>query len=103
VRQLWPTPLTPREVEGGGASTGLGLNGADLRPIADLLRQHRDDAPLDGLCIHAPALDYGTRSSLILRLGGRLEESQLLWADAPPCESPFADRSDLIRELVTPP
>jgi len=54
----------------------------------DLVRQ------LQALCIHTPA--YGTRSSTLMALG---ESSVLhyLYADGPPCTTPYRDVSDLFQ------
>jgi uncharacterized protein with NRDE domain len=64
-----------------------------------LLREHREDAPLEGVCVHAPALDYGTRSSSIVVLNRTLERSVFLHAEGPPCTTALEDRSSLLRTL----
>jgi uncharacterized protein with NRDE domain len=67
--------------------------------LADLLRLHRDP-PGAGVCIHAPELNYGTRSSLILLLQQQIPESKFLWANGPPCVTTYEDRTDLLRQLA---
>lgn len=54
--------------------------------------------PLEAVCVHVEALDYGTRSSTVLALGP--ERRALRFADGPPCRTPLADRSSLLRELA---
>jgi uncharacterized protein with NRDE domain len=65
-----------------------------------LLQATRPDDPLGGVCVEAPAFNYGTRSSLVLLQASRLADSRLFWADGRPDRTPFVDRSDLVRELV---
>ena len=67
----------------------------------DLLRHHRADAPLEGVCVHAPALGYGTRSSTVLTLARDHRHSVFFHAEGPPCTSPYEDRSAMLRSLVT--
>lgn len=85
IRAHWP-----------GVEKGPGLLAERL---ADLLRLHRDP-PGAGVCIHAPKLNYGTRSSLILLLQQRIPEGQFFWANGPPCVTRYEDRSDLLRALA---
>jgi len=70
---------------------------ASTERLRALLSVHVSD-PRAGTCIHMGA-QYGTRSATILRLGRTPSESELLIADGPPCQSPFADRSELLRAL----
>lgn len=65
-----------------------------------LLREHREDAPLEGVCIHASALGYGTRSSSIVALTRELGRSVFLHADGPPCTTAHEDRSSMVRSLL---
>lgn len=67
---------------------------------AALLATHRDDAPFDAPCVHAPAFHYGTRSALTLELRARLEESSLRFTEGPPCASAFQSGAALLRELA---
>ena len=41
---------------------------------------------------------YGTRSSTLLRLGEPGTRSEWRFADGPPCETDYEDRSFLLRE-----
>jgi uncharacterized protein with NRDE domain len=65
----------------------------------ELLREHREDEPLEGVCVHTPQLGYGTRSSSIVALTDELERSVFLHADGPPCTTPHEDRSPMIRSM----
>ena len=66
--------------------------------LANLLRLPGNPAGT-GVCIHAPQFNYGTRSSLILLVANPLPQSQLLWADGPPCTTEYQSRDDLLKEL----
>jgi hypothetical protein len=79
-----------------------GLLGAMGTPSLDRLEQflrHHEDDPRASICVHAPALNYGTRSSTVLFLGRPLAKSQLWWTEGHPCEGPFLSRADLLEEL----
>ncbi|MBI3184461.1 MAG: NRDE family protein [Myxococcales bacterium] len=67
--------------------------------LMSLLRQHAGEDPLGSVCVHVPALGYGTRSSMVLYLPDRLAEGRLFWAEGPPCTASFEDSSELLREL----
>lgn len=55
--------------------------------LGELLIEHDDHDPLSATCVHAPAMDYGTRSAtVIVRRDGRWEMD---WAEGPPCTTPF--------------
>jgi uncharacterized protein with NRDE domain len=70
--------------------------------LAGLLRLHAPpEDPVAGTCIHIPALGYGTRSSLVLRLGPTLAQSELAWAEGSPCTHPMVPRPDLFKALGT--
>ncbi len=59
----------------------------------DLGRLQQTLATHDQICVHHEAFDYGTRSSTVLVLGA---QPTLLFADGPPCRTPFVDRSELL-------
>ena len=40
-------------------------------------------------CIHAPGLRYGTRSGTAIAIAQNRAESRMLWAEGPPCTTPF--------------
>lgn len=63
----------------------------------DVLREHAEPG-LEGVCVHAPELDYGTRSSTFVSLGAP-DGPQLLHADGPPCTTPFLEHSSALRRL----
>src|SRR5262249_18053979 len=69
-----------------------------LDELPMLLGVHTED-PLGSICVHAPALNYGTRSSLILLLAASLGRSQFLWAEGSPCQVPYRDQARLLQEL----
>lgn len=71
-----------------------------------LLAEHDETDPLGATCIHLDELQYGTRSSMVLSLSDPssraqlpMERTRLLWAEGPPCTTPF-DEIDL-RSLRT--
>lgn len=53
--------------------------------LISLLSSHNEDG-FEGVCVHVPRLNYGTRSSTILRV---TNEIRLLFADGPPHETPY--------------
>jgi hypothetical protein len=71
------------------------VSAAALRPPM----QRHGPTPLEGACVHADELGYGTRSSLqlVLREGGACE---LLWTDGHPCTEPLLDLSRLGSDLL---
>jgi uncharacterized protein with NRDE domain len=71
----------------------------DLETLRHLLGQHGSN-PFASMCIHLPGIDYGTRSSTVLALGG--DEPALWFADGPPCTTPWEDQSELLRDVLRP-
>lgn len=65
----------------------------------DLLRQHNDQNPLDGVCIHAPAFDYGTRSSTVLQLHPKLSQTRMWASEGPACQATPIEQRALLSEL----
>lgn len=63
-----------------------------------LLRLKGVQSPLDGTYVYAPDFNYGTRSSMVLKLAqASSERSQLWWAEGPPPEPPpFRELSELL-------
>ncbi|RME05926.1 MAG: hypothetical protein D6812_02375 [Deltaproteobacteria bacterium] len=57
-----------------------------IEELGRLLRRHAAES-FEGVCIHLPDLDYGTRSSTILCFGPT--EPTFLFADGPPCRTPY--------------
>ncbi len=75
-----------------------------LDALAELCRNHQErdpDAPMDArrgdTCVHLGS--YGTRCSTLLRKATRPEHDVLLWAEGPPCENDYEERTELLREL----
>ncbi|RIK99531.1 MAG: hypothetical protein DCC71_20345 [Proteobacteria bacterium] len=66
--------------------------------LAAICRSHEaGDDPLASTCVHRGG--YGTRSSTLLRLGGR---ALLHHADGPPCTHPYRNFTPLLAELGAP-
>jgi uncharacterized protein with NRDE domain len=85
---------------------GRGAGGEpDAGALMRLLGTHAPEgvAPLDRPCVHLPGVPYGTRSSLVLRLGAGWEDTRLWWAEGPPCTAPFRDLSPRVREALGAP
>lgn len=80
-------------VQGEGFEPGPASLGA-------LLRLHDEADPLAGTCVHADALGYGTRSSLVLLSAGAAWGSRLFWSEGHPCQSPLVERPDLVAQLA---
>ncbi len=67
--------------------------------LANLLRLHAPE-PVGGTCIHAPAFNYGTRSSAILFLDDSVAASRLFWAEGNPCTTAYVPQTELISQLA---
>jgi len=61
----------------------------DQGSLVDLLSIHAED-PFDGSCVHAPAFNYGTRSSSLI-----WQSDQLRWlhSEGSPCKTSYLDYS----------
>ena len=72
-----------------------------LDGLADLCRSHEGTeskiGPLGATCVHVDG--YGTRSSILLRLGEDAEQNELLHAEGAPCAHPYEDSTALLHEL----
>lgn len=73
----------------------------DEEDLGGLLRLHAADA-IGGTCIHAPAFNYGTRSSAIVLLADTTAASRMLWAEGNPCSVPYESKDRLLAELGKP-
>jgi uncharacterized protein with NRDE domain len=94
IRRRFAEAIEPRLAAGGTAATpGV------LDALGALLALHDDDDPIAGTCVHADALGYGTRSSLVLWLDPAARGSAMRWAEGKPCRVPFEDRTALLAEL----
>ena len=72
---------------------GLGIEG-----WLGLLSIHRAE-PRAGMCVHADAVGYGTRSAFVLHRARSVEQSVCAWTDARPCTSPAHDGTALLRSI----
>jgi uncharacterized protein with NRDE domain len=61
----------------------------DLDRLSQLLTEHDDTDLLAATCIHVPGLRYGTRSGAAIALADDRANSRFLWAEGPPCTTPF--------------
>ncbi len=64
-----------------------------IKEWAGLLSDH-GEGPGDALCLHERK--RGTSSSTLLYLHRRLKQSRYIFADGPPCSSPFVDYSHIL-------
>ncbi len=55
-----------------------------------------EEGSMDATCVSLPGVDYGTRSSTIIRIGAR---HCLLHADGPPCTTEYEDQTELLDAL----
>jgi len=88
IREAWPAVSPP-----GGPPRPEALMG--------LLARSRPDDPLGGVCVEAPAFNYGTRSSLVLFLHEPVSQSRFYWADGRPDRTPFTERPELVAALAS--
>lgn len=70
-----------------------------LQALVALHAEPGAEHPLFAPCVHLDTLDYGTRSSSVIRLGRDLRSSDWRWAEGPPCRTPFSDLGSLLRAL----
>jgi hypothetical protein len=68
--------------------------------LAALLSVHRPEDPLGSTCVHAPSLNYGTRSSMLLFLSKEWTSTRLLWAEGSPCKTPYVEQNHLLAGLT---
>jgi uncharacterized protein with NRDE domain len=73
----------------GGSFSGV------FEGLAAVLREHAEEAPLSGVCVHTAG--YGTRSSAILSIGG--DRWRYWFADGPPCEAKYQNLTTLLDDL----
>lgn len=78
-----------KELENGG---GVGLD--ELRSILS----ENSSGTIDAVCVELEGIDYGTRSSTLLRYGG--SKTEFWHAEGPPCRVDYEDLSDLAREIL---
>jgi uncharacterized protein with NRDE domain len=89
IESLWPK--LDRDQDGTPTSAAL----------QSLLAQRNPDAPAGSVCVDVPELGYGTRSSLVLFVRPRLEQSRWFWAEGPPDRTTFVESPELIRSLTS--
>jgi uncharacterized protein with NRDE domain len=72
-------------------------DGFDPDRATALLSEHDEDNRLSATCMHLDELRYGTRSSMVLavadvtRNGPTATRARMLWAEGPPCTTPFRE------------
>jgi hypothetical protein len=100
----------PRRQRIDASWSALAREPLDLDRLSQLLTTHDERDLLAATCIHVPGLPceshglrdlrervpceshglrYGTRSGAALALAGDLARSRMLWAEGPPCTTPF--------------
>lgn len=67
-----------------------------IEEMQKILAHHEED-PFQSICVHLPGIDYGTRSSSVIALGG--DTPVLRFASGPPCVTPWRDLSELLSEF----
>lgn len=89
---------SPRRARIQAAWTRLSHPGADLdlERLSQLLTEHDETDLLAATCIHVPGIRYGTRSATAIAIaaagtggGDHPRSSRMLWAEGPPCTTPF--------------
>ncbi|AKU95862.1 hypothetical protein AKJ09_02526 [Labilithrix luteola] len=61
----------------------------DVDALGGVLAEHDPNDRLGSTCIHLEGIDYGTRSGMVLALGDDPSKNKMLWAEGPPCTTPF--------------
>ncbi len=86
IRQKWP--VLPRQ---DGVVTSEAAQG--------LLATHGQN-PGEGVCMHVPAYNFGTRSALVLYGAQQPVASRWWWAAGSPCTTPFHEHPELPASLT---
>lgn len=86
-------------IERAWPSLPVGTDGAPTAGALQMLLSTRVDDPAGSVCVDLPALDYGTRSSLVLSVAPELSRSRWYWADGRPDRTPFVEQPALIEAL----
>lgn len=77
------------------------LRTPDAASIQAIMSIHSHVHPLGGTCVHVPERGYGTRSSMILFVAERLEDSRMYWAEGNPCSNTYENRSGMLGALAS--
>ncbi|MGQ0797902.1 MAG: NRDE family protein [Methanobacteriota archaeon] len=96
-------PTDPKVAAVQGLLAKASLRGSDdaTRALIATLRTHAARPGETALCLHAPG--GGTVSSTILALSvADPGENVLLYADGPPCVTPYRDYREVVRRLPVP-
>lgn len=72
---------------------------ADPAELFTLLQVHADEDPFSGTCIHAPAFNYGTRSSTVALLSSELSSSRWFSSEGPAHSARLVDNAELLFAL----
>jgi hypothetical protein len=81
----------------------------DLEGWRSILADHGPHEPgplairLDGVCVHARPVNYGTRSSTVLELGDSRDELRFFHAAGRPCERPLVELGEGAARLLAAP
>lgn len=79
-------------------SVGAALTGHPSPEALERLLGHHQLDPFQSICVHMPDIEYGTRSSTILAVGGA--SALLRFAGGPPCTTPWTDLTPLLSEVL---
>lgn len=102
-RSFAAVPTVEREARLRETWRELRVNSSgELERLRAALVIHDPVTRIGGTCVHAEALNYGTRSSLLLAFPRHRAAARLLWAEGHPCENPHLERADLVRALFSP-
>jgi uncharacterized protein with NRDE domain len=113
VEQRWLEPglhvLTERSLGAGDDSARVTrvrctFSEADgrvsLEAWKEVLGVHSQADTRQGMCVHAPAVGYGTRSSFLLQLTSDCSVDRCAWTVGPPCTSAWVDGTALLKEVL---
>lgn len=90
-------------IEGAIPKLEVGDDGLPTpKALQELLARGDQGDPVRGVCVDLPEFDYGSRSSLVLRLTKELKGSQWWWADGRPDRTPFLEHPELMAEIPSP-
>jgi uncharacterized protein with NRDE domain len=89
-------PAKLERIRAAALRAGAGSPSQVLDSLAEICREHDGEGALDSACVHAGP--YGTRSSILMRVGGD-SSGELRFADGAPCQHSYRDFTALLGEL----
>ena len=99
IGNVHPSERTPKieRLRAETARAAAVAPSAVLDELAAICRGHAGDDALQSTCVHAG--EYGTRSSMLLRLEDEGGQHEMRYADGAPCGADYHDSTPLLSDL----